>query len=279
MSSRLDSNRENSLLSSGPKTAQGKRNSSRNALRHGFFSRELVLSDAEKIEVQELRQALHEQLQPGTTLQDIKFDRIVCCCWRCRLAVRLESRQLSTPLETPEDRELKPQEKPDRARLRWYAASRPDLRRAIRFLTDVRDGFQESGYVHEEWQQPLDTTFGVGFYDSLTSWQSTNLQAILQAEQLMTHERIFGMSPTRPDHQGPAKIVVDPRQSLQMVTKLIEAKLQHLHDLLDSWDRRACDSAAAQNSSLEDFPRFFTSATRDLDRAVEQYANLKKNGL
>jgi hypothetical protein len=279
MSSKLESNRQNALQSSGPKTANGKRNSSRNATKHGFFAEEFLLTDEEKVEYRTLQRTLGEQLQPTTVLQCFAVEKITCCCWRCKLAARLEARRLSVLLETPDDRELKPQEKQDPAKLRWYAASRPDLRCAIRFLTDLKNSFQESGYVHEEWKQPLDTTFGVGFYDSLAKWPSMNLQAILLAEQFINHEQNFGMSPTRPDHQEPAKAVIDPRQSLQMVTKLIEEKLQHLHDLLDSWDGRAFASAAAHNSSLEDFPRFFTSATRDLHRAVEWFVYLKKNNL
>ena len=65
-----------------------------------------------------------------------------------------------------------------------------------------------------------------------------------------------------------------------MVSKLIEEKLQHLHDLSRSWDQRAAESAATQAVSPVDFaPRYFTTASRDLHRAVEWYEHLKKNNL
>jgi len=280
MSAKTESNKKNARNSSGPKTANGKRNSCRNSTKHGFFAKEFTLSDPEKAEFRALHHALREQLQPRTVLQGIGVEKIACCCWRCKLAVRLESRQLGMLLETPEDREVEHKETQDPTRMRWYAASRQDLRGATRFLDSVREGFQKLGYLREELKQPLDTIFGVGFYDSLARWPSMNLEAILQAEHIIEHEQNFGMSPTRPDHQEPANVVIDPRQSLEMVSKLIEEKLQHLHDLSRSWDQRVSESAAAQTASRVDFaPRYFTTASRDLHHAVEWYEHLKKNRL
>ena len=40
---RIEANRENAQKSTGPKTAQGKHNSSRNATNHGLLSKELVI--------------------------------------------------------------------------------------------------------------------------------------------------------------------------------------------------------------------------------------------
>src|SRR5260370_35153161 len=39
---KTEANRQNSRASSGPKTLEGKRNSSRNATKHGLFAREVV---------------------------------------------------------------------------------------------------------------------------------------------------------------------------------------------------------------------------------------------
>jgi hypothetical protein len=57
-------------------------------------------------------------------------------------------------------------------------------------------------------------------------------------------------------------------------------QLRHLQDLSWSWERRIQETAAAQNAGAVDFaPRYFTSATRDLHRAVAWYSHLKKNNL
>jgi len=268
--------------SSGPKTPNGKRNSSRNSTKHGFFAKELVLSDEEKMEVETLHLTLREELRPVTALQSIGLEKIVCCAWRCKLAARLEARRLRILLDTPQDREIKPEDAQDPARMRWYAASRQDLGNAIRVLNDVRLEFEHLGLIPEERKENLDGLFGFGCYDSLTKWPSMNKQTILLAIHMAEHAKNFGKGegPPYPDEKELAKTVVDPSQSLQMVKKLIDEKLQHLHDLRRSWDQRASESVAAQAASPVDFaPRYFTTATRDLQRAVEWYMSLKKSRL
>lgn len=278
----MNPNRKNARQSSGPKTPNGKRNSSRNSTKHGFFAKELVLSDEERVEVQTLHRSLREQLQPGTALQCIGLEEIVCCSWRCKLAARLEARRLRILLDKAQDREVQPEGAHDLARMRWYAASRQDLRGAIRVLGDVRQEFEQLGRIPEERKDELDRLFGIEWYDSTTKWVSMSKEAILVAIHMAEHAKIFGKGegPPYPDEKELAKTVVDPSQSLQMVAKLIDAKLQHLPDLHRSWDQRASESVAAQAASPVDFaPRYFTTATRDLHRAVEWYEHLKKNRL
>jgi len=76
------------------------------------------------------------------------------------------------------------------------------------------------------------------------------------------------------------EFVPDPAHTLRMVDKLIEQQLQHLYDLSKSWEQRASGYAEAQNAATVDFaPRYFTTASRDLHRAVEWYAHLRELNL
>jgi hypothetical protein len=279
MISKLDSNRRNALQSSGPKTAEGKRNSSRNALKHGFFTKELILSDAENMELDRLRHALHKQHHPRTALQYGGLEAIVYCHGRCKMAARLESRRVGILLKSSEDRELEPKETEDLARMRWYAASRQDLRGARRFLDGIRQEFEQLGLIPEKRKEELDKIFGIGFYESSTKWQSIHKDTILAAHHMEEMAKIFPEDHPSGDNQ-PTKVVVDPSQSLQMVSKLIEEKLQHLHDLNRSWEQRGSEAVGAANASPVDFaPRYFTTASRDLHRAVEWFVYLRKNKL
>jgi hypothetical protein len=273
-------NRTNARHSTGPKTANGKRNSSRNSTKHGFFAKEFLLSDEEKVEFQTLHRTLREQLRPRTALQGIALEEIVCCSWRCKLAARLEAQRLRILLETPQDREVQPKETQDPARMRWYTASRQDLGRAIGILEHVSRDFETGGRVREEWKEPLDKAFGGGFYESLTKWTSMSIDAILIADHLAKHAKTFGKPLPYPDDKELAKVVVDPSQSIQMAGKLIDERLCHLRDLHRSWEQRASESGAAQAASPVDFaPRYFTTTTRDQHRAVQWYVSLKKNNL
>jgi hypothetical protein len=100
------------------------------------------------------------------------------------------------------------------------------------------------------------------------------------SKSVAEHAKVFRKPLPYPDDKDIAKVVVDPRQSLEMVSKLIEEKLQHLHDLNRSWEQRASEAVGAANASPVDFaPRYFTTASRDLHRAVEWYEYLKKKKL
>src|ERR1035441_4386181 len=87
---KAESNRRNALKSTGPNTPRGKRYSRSNALKHGVYSKELLVSEADNPEFEEMRAGLKAELKPSTMLQGLAFDYIVVCHWRCKLALRLE---------------------------------------------------------------------------------------------------------------------------------------------------------------------------------------------
>ena len=75
-----------------------------------------------------------------------------------------------------------------------------------------------------------------------------------------------------------SRVILDPEQNLRMVFNLIEQLMGFLRDLARSWETRG--SAESQAAGQTDFaPRYFTTATRDLHRAVEWYAHLKDQNL
>ena len=59
-----ESNRKNGRLSKGPKTPRGKSHSCRSAIKHAFYSKELVISEADQPEFHDLRARLKELLSP-----------------------------------------------------------------------------------------------------------------------------------------------------------------------------------------------------------------------
>ena len=283
MSSRkkIDANRANSRRSSGPKTVNGKNNSRRNAVKHSFFAQELVLSDAEKVELETSRRKLRSQLQPMTELQRLGLEQIVYCQWRCKLAARQEMRQLSALFDIPRDREIHPERPTGSAAMaKWYLSGRREMSEGIRLLEALKQEFARNGRVSEGWKQQLDSAFGVGFYELLTIWPTMSLDAILLAHHLAEHRQTFKRGDSSLDDKKLPKVVPDPVQSLRMVGKLIEQQLQHLYDLSRSWGQRASGYAGSQNAATVDFaPRYFTTASRDLHRAVEWFAHLKERNL
>ena len=62
-------NRANAELSTGPKTAAGKRRSSMNAVKHGRSAQTIVVGDEDPVEFEALRENLEQDFQPETYLE------------------------------------------------------------------------------------------------------------------------------------------------------------------------------------------------------------------
>ncbi len=97
---RQAASRRNGARSRGPRTAAGKIRSSKNALRHGFAARKLVLLDDENpAEFRAFARALQAELMPEGRLQTDLVGRIVMAAWRARRADKLEAGVLATYLD------------------------------------------------------------------------------------------------------------------------------------------------------------------------------------
>src|SRR5262249_352088 len=278
-SRKTQSNRKNAKQSTGPKSAAGKSRAKRNAVKHGFYSRELMLTEEQANELEQLREQLRTQFRPTTPLQELAFEEIVCCAWRCRMAIRLEMIRVIAFEKTGDqaEPELTSATGPALELQHWYGAGRQELRNGIRFLSRVRNGSVGLGRIPEDLHESFIKGFGPTFYELLVSWTPASLDAILLAHQTVEQAKLFGWSPF-PEGERPKDVIQDPFQSQQMVLKLIDQELMHLEALARSFDQRRNFTNAYQ-SVTEFAPRYFTTATRDLHRAVDWYTHLKEQKL
>jgi len=87
----VDANRRNAEKSTGPQTDEGKQIASRNALKLGLFSTQLVLPDEDATELEALRAELLHRFKPADVMEHLYTDRIVCAAWRLRRALAGEA--------------------------------------------------------------------------------------------------------------------------------------------------------------------------------------------
>ena len=73
---RAAQNRLNAQKSTGPRTPEGKRKSSRNALKHGLCSESPLLPHEDAATFNTIRREFEEDLKPTTTTQILLCDRI-----------------------------------------------------------------------------------------------------------------------------------------------------------------------------------------------------------
>jgi len=88
---KLAANRANAQLSTGPRTLQGKAKSSRNALKHGLLSSQILLEHENANELETLREELYADLQPIGALEELLAEKVVTCAWLQRRALGFEA--------------------------------------------------------------------------------------------------------------------------------------------------------------------------------------------
>lgn len=102
---KMEANRRNSLLSTGPKSTQGKRHSRQNALKHGILSSALLIKSGQSAEdageFDELVAALHRDLVPAGQLEEMMVERIAVCWWRQRRAIKCERELIRKASDDP----------------------------------------------------------------------------------------------------------------------------------------------------------------------------------
>ena len=89
---RIEANRANALKSTGPATPEGKAASSRNALKHGLLSREVVLAGEDPAEFEGFRQRMAADLRPVGELEETLAERVAAQWWRLKRIARAEGK-------------------------------------------------------------------------------------------------------------------------------------------------------------------------------------------
>ncbi len=90
-----EANKQNALVSTGPVTAEGKALVSQNAVKHGIFARDLIITSGDGKEDQqeyaELLDGLIVSLNPKGQMECVLVEKIAVDFWRLRRVLRFES--------------------------------------------------------------------------------------------------------------------------------------------------------------------------------------------
>jgi hypothetical protein len=274
----LAANQANGAKTRGPTTDAGKHHAKHNALKHGLYAKELAIPEEDQPEFKVMRDGLLQQFTPATPLQVIARERIVCCCWRCKMALRMENRTAALQLSSKIEPKVQAVGGGDTILLEeWYGADYRSLQDGLRFLRQLRADVAEHGLFHLEQDGPLKGSlikgFGLNFYNRLIEWKGMNVEAIRLAQHLVAQNEAYGMESSVFET---SKVVPDPRLQWQMVIKLLEVQIEHLETL----DRvRGKDFSETSMFMAESSPRYYADASRDLERAVDWFQKLTDNNL
>jgi hypothetical protein len=86
----LEANRNNALLSTGPKTQEGRRRSRMNALRHGLTGQVTTMTEEDRAAHDQFSQSLIQDLAPEGPMETQLAQRIATDSWRLNRASAIE---------------------------------------------------------------------------------------------------------------------------------------------------------------------------------------------
>jgi hypothetical protein len=92
----IAANKRNAQKSTGPATEEGRRLSSKNALKHGLTAREVTIDEAEAKKFAAFRDDLVADLAPHGALEEQLAQEIAVHSWRLRRVYRLEVNESDT---------------------------------------------------------------------------------------------------------------------------------------------------------------------------------------
>jgi hypothetical protein len=80
-----------SRQSTGPRTLEGKERSKHNAVKHGIFSKVVVLKEEPRVAFNALANGLFSDLQPQGVLEEILVEKLAVLIWRYRRLIAAEA--------------------------------------------------------------------------------------------------------------------------------------------------------------------------------------------
>jgi len=134
-------NLANAQFSTGPRTGEGKKVSSRNAVTHGLFSQMIVLKDENQAEFDAFREGIFRNLEPANLFESTLVDEIINALWRIRRIDRLADKAML-------------EDEPDLKRLNFYSLHAGRLRRGLIASMTLLDKAKDAQAKVEKAQLP-----------------------------------------------------------------------------------------------------------------------------
>jgi len=266
----------------GPRTQQGKQRASRNATKHGVFSKVVILDSESKTEYEELLAGLRETLQPEGALEELLVEKLGILAWRQRRLLLAESAEIRKNTEFVESDQR--DQDHEAVRMFWNMPgflggrglignthNRHLIERCIEWLGDLRKGIEKAGFRRDEDAPILRMLYGdreiirlrSDLYDCFETW--------LQIAET-------------PEQERERKRYPSPSEARQIVMEKIDKEIRRLKR-----DQKARSSIQAARTQLEivsrnvpDGPgldrllRYEASLERSFDRTLSQLERLQR---
>ena len=95
----IKANRKNSKKSTGPKTAEGKAKVSKNAVKHGLFAEEAVITGENPADYEAYLDSFLSEMKPVGAVETMLAERFVSLAWRLMRAQRMQNQAFEDYIE------------------------------------------------------------------------------------------------------------------------------------------------------------------------------------
>jgi hypothetical protein len=103
-----EARRHNAQKSTGPKTDEGKKISSQNAVKHGVHAADIIINSPhlreQQSEYDQLVESLFDELKPKGDFQEHLVHKIAQCIWRHRRVINAEAAAVNKQVDSESDR-------------------------------------------------------------------------------------------------------------------------------------------------------------------------------
>lgn len=256
---KAEANRRNALKSTGPRTPRGKRNSRRNAIRHGLFARHrtgFAALGENSEEYEKLHGDLFDDYQPVGRAEELEVELITLCWWKRKRALRYENAENHRSLRRFGYEELERQKE-----CRQTLDKEEEM--MIRELQAAKDQIETTGEVPQDLKEKL---FAIRpQFEGLWQVLEKNAQELLRSAPFA--KELGEIS----EEEYPSFL------ALATVTRAIV----FIKELASGGTREATEAVLAQcvipnRNALDALLRYQSGIERDLGRAVDRLERLQR---
>lgn len=266
----------------GPRTRQGKQRASRNATKHGVFSKVIILDSESKVEFKELLAGLRETLQPEGALEDLLVEKLGTLAWRQRRLLLAESAEIRKKTEFVES-DQRDQERETGERLWSMSAllggrglmgnthNGDVLERCLQLLAILRKRIEAVGFKPDQDAPILRKLYGDRDVSRLRTDFYDKYETLLQVAQT-------------PEEELKRKGYPSPSECRQIMLEKIDVEVRRIKR--DQKPRLSVENTRTQleimsrnvpdGSALDRLLRYETSLERSFDRTLSQLERLQR---
>jgi hypothetical protein len=264
---KLKANRENSKKSTGPRTVRGKAYSRSNAVKHGFFARDLFpllqLDTESQQEFEALWERLREEYQPVGYKEEWEVDRITICKWKLGRAWRYENAEINRGILDTHYKELQNYGKYLKSRQKAELKLESQITADFEVLLNEAESGIDAG-------NGIPADFKTRLAAALADFPNRSLCEHFAQHQLAKHPELLDLWPQ------------DPESLIAYLTARSVKTFLNFPDLVPFREslKVSCDQQAIPNrESVDKLIRYEAATERSLARALDRLERLQRRRL